>query len=665
MSNFPEWVGNYRLERQIGKGGMSQVWLARHRTLRDRRVAVKLLLSQDAEWIDRFAREAEITSQLRHEHIVPIYDFGQQPPYYYTVMEYVAGGSLRDLLDQRGRLPLDLAARIFRSAAAALDYAHAHGVVHRDISTGNILVETNGERVLLSDFGIARETGKAQMTTVNKVMGTPGFLSPEHAASATAVTHLSDIYSLGVVLFVMLAGALPWPYTPGLGEGGGPFAPPMLLRDRGVTAVPADVDDVIRTMLALEPPKRFPSAKAAIEALDKALRRHNSTTQIATVAPVGTPPDPPPPEEPHPVEQVLAADLIKAPMQEAQNRSNELNDPRQIAELLNRWSRERPFQIRRPALGRQAAIRRVIHRNVYNYTLRVLYETREPAKTAEEPDYKASASKLERELDRWEVTLSTPKGFDSDAGGVVRVPGSTRVVKCEACNGIGRTICPRCNGRQRIAAPQEPKPQTERPASGSAPGATVTAAPVAPPAPALIPCPECSGVGGLHCNRCDGVSRLIVHKTVRWSRKASTYNESDDLPRVDEQWLRKNCRSRDVYREEARGGFRAEWQLVPLVQDQIRKAEAALPPDSRIVLSELTISFIPVTEIVFDLDEPTVSGKGKPKTPSLYRWNIYGFERRLPNDWRFLNWDRALAIGAIALAIIASLLLILELALRT
>jgi serine/threonine protein kinase len=197
MSTFPEWIGNYRLERQIGKGGMSQVWLARHRTLRERRVAIKILLSQDTEWIDRFTREAEITSQLRHEHIVPIYDHGHQAPFHYTVMEYVEGGSLRDLLDQRGRLPLDLAAHIFRCAAAALDYAHAHGVVHRDISTGNILVESAGKRVLLSDFGIARESGKAGMTTVNKVMGTPGFLSPEHAASATAVTHLSDIYSLG------------------------------------------------------------------------------------------------------------------------------------------------------------------------------------------------------------------------------------------------------------------------------------------------------------------------------------------------------------------------------------------------------------------------------------------------------------------------------------
>jgi len=655
MSNVPEWIGNYHLERQLGKGGMSQVWLARHRTLRDRSVAVKLLLSQDAEWIERFAREAEITSQLRHEHIVPIYDHGYQPPYHYTVMEYVAGGSLRDLLEQRGRLPLDHAVRIFRCAAAALDYAHAHGIVHRDVSTGNILVDSTGERVLLADFGIAREAGKVPMTTVNKVMGTPGFLSPEHAASATAVTHLSDIYSLGVVLFVMLAGTLPWPYTPGLGEGGGPFAPPMLLRDRGVSGVPPDVDDVIRTMLALAPPKRYSSAKAAVEALDRALRRHNSTTQIATVVPAGAIPSPPaPPEEPHPVEQVLAADLIKAPMQEAHLRASELDDPRQVADLLNRWSRERPLQLRRPALGRQAAIRRIVHRNVYHYALRVLYETRESAQTVEEPDYKVLASKLERELDRWEVVLPAPKGFENEAGGVARVPGSTRVVKCDACNGIGRTICPRCQGRQRVTAPQDATPKPDRTAAAAVAGG-ITAAPV----PALVPCPECNGVGGLHCKRCDGVSRLILHKTVRWSRRASIYTGEDDLPRVDEQWLRKTCRAREVYCEQAHGGFRTEWQLVPRLQELIREAEGRLTPDSRVVLSEVAISFIPVTEIVFDLEEPATTGAGKGKGPALYRWHIYGFERRLPNDWRFLNWDRAIALVSIALALTLALLLAL------
>ena len=107
MTSVPQRIGNYQLERQIGKGGMSEVWLGRHRSLENRLVAIKLLLSQDSEWIDRFQREANITSRMRHEHIIQIFDHGYQPPFHYTVMEYVAGGALRTLQKPGQPLPLD------------------------------------------------------------------------------------------------------------------------------------------------------------------------------------------------------------------------------------------------------------------------------------------------------------------------------------------------------------------------------------------------------------------------------------------------------------------------------------------------------------------------------------------------------------------------------
>lgn len=667
MSNLPEWIGHYHLERQIGKGGMSLVWLARHRTLRARQVAIKVLLSQESEWVERFTREAEITSQLRHAHIVPIYDHGYQAPFYYTVMEYVEGGSLRDLLSKRGRLPLDLALHIFRCAAAALDYAHAHGVIHRDISTGNILVDQDGARVFLADFGIARESGKTSLTTVHKVMGTRGFFSPEHIASATAVTHLSDLYSLGVVLFVMLTGALPWSYIPGPGEDGGPFVPLMSLRDRGVTGLPTELDTVIHAMLAPDPSKRYPSAQAAVEALEQVLRRHTSTTQVMAGAPAGAPPVPAaPPEEPHPVEQTLAPDLIKAPMQEALKRARELDDPREIARLLNAWSNARPW-LRRPSLGRMAAIRQIGHRNVYWYTLRVLYETREPAQTAEEPDHQMTNHKLEREPGRWEVPLPAPKGFENDPGGVVRIPGSTRVVLCDDCKGIGRTICPRCNGNRRIPAPADPTPPVVT-TSASVSAESATSAPAqAAAAPRLIPCPDCQGSGGLHCKRCDGTSRLVVHKTLRWHRRAERMTARDDLPRIDEDWLEKRCKKHTIYREQENGGFRPEWRLVPNIQAMIQEAEARLNPDTRILFSEVTVRFIPITEIVFDLDEwkpaKATGQKGRSREPVLYRWYIYGFENILPDDRRFLNRDRIIALGATGVSIAAIIALILILVL--
>ncbi|MCS7291030.1 MAG: protein kinase [Roseiflexus sp.] len=665
MSNLPERIGNYRLERRIGRGGMSQVWLARHQTLRTRQAAIKVLLSQDAEWIERFTREAEITSQLRHEHIVPIYDHGYQAPFYYTVMEYVDGGSLRDLLNQHGRLPLELAAHIFFCTAAALDYAHAHGVIHRDVSTGNILVDHTGKRVFLADFGIARESGISPLTTVNKVMGTRGFLSPEHASSATAVTHLSDIYSLGVVLYVMLTGDLPWPYPPGLGEDGGPFAPPLSLRDRGVTGVPAELDTIIRTMLALDPSKRYPSAQAAADALRQALSRHTSTTQVVTGAPASAAAPAPMSEEPHPVEQALMPDLLKAPMQEALARMNELNDPREIARLLNEWSSARPW-LRRPAMGRLAAIRQIGHRNIYWYTLRVLYESREPAQNAEEPDYQMMESKLEREPGRWEVPLPSQQEFKDNPGGVVRIPGSMRVVLCDDCKGIGRTICPRCNGNRRVPAPAEPTPPSDPKLSSPATTASTLSAQIAA-RPRLIPCPDCQGSGGLHCKRCDGTSRLVVHKTIRWRRQAATMTRHDDLPTVDEQWLQQRCKKRKIYCEQAKGGLRPEWRLVPGIQTMIEEAERRLDANTRIVLSEVAIHFIPITEIVFDLNEWTVTrsvgSKGKSREPTLYRWYIYGFEKALPDDWRFVNWDRIVALGTtgVSLALIVALILILAL----
>lgn len=118
MSNVPQRIGNHQLERQIGKGGFSEVWLARHRSLENRLIAVKLLLSHaDHEWVDRFSREANITSRLRHDHIIQIFDHGYQAPFYYTIMEYVAGGALRTLIKPRQPFALDLALRIFARLA--------------------------------------------------------------------------------------------------------------------------------------------------------------------------------------------------------------------------------------------------------------------------------------------------------------------------------------------------------------------------------------------------------------------------------------------------------------------------------------------------------------------------------------------------------------------
>lgn len=668
-TNTPQRIGNFTVDRQIGKGGMSEVWLAHHRSLANRQVAIKLLLSQDEEWAERFTREAELTSRLHHPNIVKIYDHGFQPPFHYTVMEYVPGGALRNILEQRKPLPLDLALHIFRGAGDALDYAHSQGVTHRDVSPGNILIEQSTGRVLLTDFGIARESGKPGMTTINKVMGTPGYLSPEHASSATAVTHLSDIYSLGVVLYEMIAGRLPWDHNPGMpDQSGGPFLPPKPLHEVGVQSVPADFERVMQTLLAIDPTKRYPSAQAAVQDIDRVLSRHTSKTQVvsgsgnAVVAAQSiAAPSSAPLAEPHPVEVALGVDLIKGPMQEAEQHAAALT-PQVIRRILDEWSSK--SRLRRPLLGRQANIHRITHTNVYFYSLRVLYESRTPIKTVEEPDHAAAPVPFEREIDRWSVELPAPAGFEKDEGDTVRLPGSMRVIACPECSGVGKCQCPRCKGQGRVKrtvnSPPVPVPVDEKPAHEAASDDKAITAVAAPAKKAitLVPCPECGGAGGIRCKRCDGVGRLLEKKTTTWRRWPETLENYDDLPNLDEQWLRKNCEMKEVYREQQIKDVRPEWLQVPELKELVDAMQARWDADTRVALSEVSVSFIPITEIVFDLGAEPVAPDPDAEEPdatpqqTLYSWYIYGFENKLPNDWRFLNWDRVLAVIAVGASVI-------------
>lgn len=642
---------------------MSSVWLARHRSLANRQVAIKLLLTQDDDFIQRFQREAALTSNLRHPNIVQIYDYGFHAPYYYTIMEYVAGGALRQLLEPHQPLPLDLALHIFRCAGAALDYAHAQGVIHRDVSPGNILVEQGSGRVLLTDFGIAREAGKPSATTISKVMGTPGYLSPEHASSATAVTHLSDLYGLGIVLFEMLSGQLPWEHSPGLppDQNGGSFESPRTLRDLGVRSVPEDVDRIIGTMLALDVSKRYPSAQAAIQDLDRVLARHNSVTQVVSPGAASAPAGggavgPLVVGNPHPVETALGVDLLKAPIAAAEQRAAALSDPRVITQILNDWSGASWF--RRPLLGRLANIRQVDHFNVYFYTLHVLYETREPVKTIEEPDREAVSLPLERELDRWGVELPAPKGFADDRGGTIRLPGSTRVTACSQCKGVGKMICPRCKGAGRVQRPAVNQAAATPAATPSQPNPA--GAPAAKQEPELMPCPACRGAGGLNCARCEGVGRLLERKVTTWRRQAQVFTAHDDLPEVDEHWLRRTCALTDVYCEQQLKGVRPEWLSVPPLRALVEQAQAQTNNDTQIALSEVRIAFIPITEIAFDLGEHArPDGDPDAPGPDMHYWYIYGFEKVLTKNWLFFDWYRVMVVVlAVVLAVTAGLLVL-------
>lgn len=682
MSNIPEQIGNYRLIKEIGRGASSEVWLAEHKDLAQHHVAIKILMSQDRESIQRFNREAALASRLRHPNIARVYDYGYAQPYYYTVIEYIAGGSLKQMLKNQGRLQLAQAISIFKQVAAALDYAHKLQIVHRDISPGNLLVEQDTGLALLTDFGIAREQGRS-ITTTNAIMGTPDYWSPEHTHSAISVTRLSDIYSLGAVFYHMLTGDLPF-----TADQKSPtersFAAPIALRERGIKDAPPDLERIVQTLLAVEPSKRYGTAGAAAVELERLFERHQADTvlNVGQLGPTLATTFESSGIEPNDVEKFLGPDLIKPPLQRAYQRAEELRQPVAIARLLGQWASQDRMRLRERRLGRLARLHKSTSHNVHFYTLRVLFERRSAEQLVEEPDRKAQSFPVERERGRWEVSLPDPTGFEDDSGGRVALPGSTRVVVCAPCKGQGTTICPRCNGRQRIyisrptaqsvantaagatssrglanaaATTSSGAGSAARPAQSSSGSLAATPSPVGERV--LIPCPECSGRGGVTCAACEEVGRMIQRRIFSWQRKVATLQGNDDLPNVDEAWLRRTCEPEVIYTERHQDGLRAEWSLVPFLREMVEAVQARTDDHTRIVLSELSVSFIPLTEIVFDL------GEGR-RGPNLIRLPIYGFNNVIHSDWRLLDWQRVIAIAlvifffCIALAALAIALLL-------
>jgi eukaryotic-like serine/threonine-protein kinase len=257
----------YEIERELGRGGMALVFLARD-LKHGRRVAVKVLRPDLSALIgaERFVREVQIEAQLQHPHIVPLYDSGDAEGLPYYVMAYVEGESLRERLKREKQLPLADAVRIASDVAEALGHAHSLGVVHRDIKPENILL--SGGHAVVADFGVARALSAAagDLTGSGLAVGTPAYMSPEQAGGQE-VDGRSDLYALGCVLYEMLTG---WPpFT-------GPTPQAVLARHMQETVpgirivrdtVPESVERVVRTLLAKTPADRYPTASRVIEAL--------------------------------------------------------------------------------------------------------------------------------------------------------------------------------------------------------------------------------------------------------------------------------------------------------------------------------------------------------------------------------------------------------------
>lgn len=301
----PVSFGQYTVIRRLGSGGMADVYLARDPSL-GREVAVKspnLEIAGD-DILNRFVVEAKAIAQLEHPAIVPLYEYGRQDGRPYLVMRYMRGGSLADRIAQRP-LSLPEAATIVDRVGDALDYAHAHGILHRDVKPGNILFDDRGA-AYLSDFGIARMIGGGDDMTVYKltrtgfIVGTFEYISPEQVIGRTNLDGRSDLYSLGVVIYEMLTGKLPYhDSSPHLLAAQHVRDPIPLIRSARPD-LPQTADQFIHYALAKEPEGRYQTGATLAIGLRSVAPPIPATPQARPIPEPKAKPAPNPKPEPKP-----------------------------------------------------------------------------------------------------------------------------------------------------------------------------------------------------------------------------------------------------------------------------------------------------------------------------------------------------------------------------
>jgi serine/threonine-protein kinase len=262
-------LGKYQVIDEIGRGGMGIVYRAYDADLR-RYVALKVLLPHlvnDSQFLARFRREAVTVANMRHPNIVTVHDVGQTAGHYYIVMELLEGRTLRQEMERLGVLPLPRATRLINQLTAALDYAHSHGVIHRDVKASNIVLDDR-DSVTLTDFGLVKLRKGVGITQSGNTVGTLKYMAPEQIVEET-IDHRTDIYALGVVTYEMLAGRMPYVAdTPHQLIEGILLSAPIPIT-RANPHLPVEIENILARALAKKPQDRFSSAGEMADALQR------------------------------------------------------------------------------------------------------------------------------------------------------------------------------------------------------------------------------------------------------------------------------------------------------------------------------------------------------------------------------------------------------------
>lgn len=277
----PSVFGKYRIAEHLGRGGMGDVYKAEHLEL-GRMVALKVLPAEltTPESIDRFNAEAQAISRLQHQNIVTLYDFGTIEHRKYIAMQLVQGENMSDILHRKKRMEPEMVVHLGKQICRALFYAHSQGVIHRDVKTGNIMVE--GERkAYLSDFGIAQVLGATRLTTTGMAMGTPEYMSPEQC-EGKPLDHLCDIYGLGIVFYEMLTGRPPYTGENALAVAYKQVHEVPVLVSKIRPDIPPRFDLIIAKCLKKNKAERYSGADQLLGDLDSVFSTNTPTTPAAT-----------------------------------------------------------------------------------------------------------------------------------------------------------------------------------------------------------------------------------------------------------------------------------------------------------------------------------------------------------------------------------------------